>query len=206
MSGLDRRRSSSPRIAGPRAGSRRPVWVARTFPARHGSRRRAFEDERHRFEAQRRRQLRQPVPAASHRIQAHQPVGHGWVDFTMPYLRDYLREHVALDAQHGVAAWRRLLQWSSVTEGPLFIVDNSEGGGTGSTTCRVVGLAKQHRHRHRSLLDLDGHWATRRTTWRSSPTGATTTTSRRVGAGPLDRCRVWQLGLTGRSRPARPVR
>ena len=28
-----------------------------------------------------------------------EPVGHGRVDFTMPYLRDYLREHVALDAQ-----------------------------------------------------------------------------------------------------------
>ncbi|MEX2628104.1 MAG: ATP-binding protein [Ilumatobacteraceae bacterium] len=26
-----------------------------------------------------------------------EPVGHGRVDFTMPYLRDYLREHVALD-------------------------------------------------------------------------------------------------------------
>ncbi|HEX9683003.1 MAG TPA: ATP-binding protein [Acidimicrobiales bacterium] len=28
-----------------------------------------------------------------------EPVGHGRVDFTMPYLRDYLREHAALDAQ-----------------------------------------------------------------------------------------------------------
>ena len=28
-----------------------------------------------------------------------EPVGHGRIDFTMPYLRDYLREHVALDAQ-----------------------------------------------------------------------------------------------------------
>lgn len=28
-----------------------------------------------------------------------EPAGHGRVDFTMPYLRDYLREHVALDAQ-----------------------------------------------------------------------------------------------------------
>jgi hypothetical protein len=28
-----------------------------------------------------------------------EPVGHGRVDFTMPYLRDYLREHGALDAQ-----------------------------------------------------------------------------------------------------------
>ncbi len=27
------------------------------------------------------------------------PAGHGRVDFTMPYLRDYLREHIALDAQ-----------------------------------------------------------------------------------------------------------
>jgi hypothetical protein len=28
-----------------------------------------------------------------------EPAGHGRVDFTMPYLRDYLREHAALDAQ-----------------------------------------------------------------------------------------------------------
>jgi Mn-dependent DtxR family transcriptional regulator len=28
-----------------------------------------------------------------------EPVGHGRVGFTMPYLRDYLREHAALDAQ-----------------------------------------------------------------------------------------------------------
>lgn len=28
-----------------------------------------------------------------------EPVGHGRVDFTMPYLHDYLREHAALDAQ-----------------------------------------------------------------------------------------------------------
>jgi hypothetical protein len=25
------------------------------------------------------------------------PAGHGWVDFTMPYLRDYIREHVSFD-------------------------------------------------------------------------------------------------------------
>jgi hypothetical protein len=30
-----------------------------------------------------------------------EPAGHGYVDFTMPYLRDYLREHAALDAQRG---------------------------------------------------------------------------------------------------------
>lgn len=28
-----------------------------------------------------------------------EPAGHGRVDLAMPYLRDYLREHVALDAQ-----------------------------------------------------------------------------------------------------------
>ena len=28
-----------------------------------------------------------------------EPTGHGRVDFTMPYLRDYLRDHGALDAQ-----------------------------------------------------------------------------------------------------------
>lgn len=33
-----------------------------------------------------------------------EPVGHGRVDFTMPYLRDYLREHVALDAQRELPA------------------------------------------------------------------------------------------------------
>lgn len=32
------------------------------------------------------------------------PVGHGRVAFTMPYLRDYLREHAALDAQREVPA------------------------------------------------------------------------------------------------------
>lgn len=31
-----------------------------------------------------------------------EPAGHGRVDFTMPYLRDYLREHAALDAQRGL--------------------------------------------------------------------------------------------------------
>lgn len=31
-----------------------------------------------------------------------EPAGHGRVTFTMPYLRDYLREHVAIDAQRGL--------------------------------------------------------------------------------------------------------
>ncbi|CAN5252132.1 ATP-binding protein [soil metagenome] len=35
-----------------------------------------------------------------------EPVGHGRVDFTMPYLRDYLREHVALDAQRELTTGR----------------------------------------------------------------------------------------------------
>lgn len=34
------------------------------------------------------------------------PAGHGRVDFTMPYLRDYLREHAALDVQRELAAGR----------------------------------------------------------------------------------------------------
>ncbi len=33
-----------------------------------------------------------------------EPVGRGSVDFTMPYLREYLREHAALDVQRGQAA------------------------------------------------------------------------------------------------------
>lgn len=35
-----------------------------------------------------------------------EPVSHGRVDFTMPYLRDYLREHAALDAQRELPAGR----------------------------------------------------------------------------------------------------
>ncbi len=86
---------------------------------------------------------------------------------------------------------------SSVAEGPLFIVDNSEGGRNGldylrewSELASSIDIATGY-FEIGSLLDLDGHWATRRrTTWRSSPTSATTTTSRRVRRRALDRCRV----------------
>ena len=43
----------------------------------------------------RRRELRLSVPAAAHRGRHDYPAGHGHVDFTLPYLRDYLREHAA---------------------------------------------------------------------------------------------------------------
>lgn len=54
--------------------------------------------------------------------------------------------------------------WSSVTEGPLFIVDNSEGGRNGldylrewSELASRIDIATGY-FEIGSLLDLDGHW------------------------------------------------